>query len=235
MNVHFIQHEIFEAPGAYLDWAIARKHSITFSKVFEGETLLKKSDAIDLLVVMGGPQSPATTLQECSHFDAAAEIDLIKDAVAKHKKVIGVCLGAQLIGVALGAGFEKSPEKEIGVLPIKLTPQGLQDKNINHFGQELVVGHWHSDMPGLTAESVVLATSEGCPRQIIRYTDGVYGLQCHAEFTSDLVELLIAEEEDFLQSQTQYRFVQKPSEIRAFDYTNMNRWLMQFLDKLTQM
>ena len=30
-------------------------------------------DDIDLLVVMGGPQAPSTTKQECTHFDASAE------------------------------------------------------------------------------------------------------------------------------------------------------------------
>lgn len=232
MNVHFIQHEAFEAPGAYLQWAQERNHTISFSKVYEGEPLPLEVDAVDCLIVMGGPQSPATTREECPHFDAQAEIALIQKFIHAGKVVIGVCLGAQLIGEALGAKVERSPEKEIGVWPIQLTDKGLKDEKISHFGSVLHVGHWHSDMPGLTPESEVLATSIGCPRQIVAYSDLVYGFQCHMEFNHEVVELLIAEELEFLKNDTSHRFVQKPDAIRSYDYTEMNEKLFQFLDKL---
>lgn len=232
MRVHFIQHEIFEAPGAYLDWAKQKNHLITFSKVYENQPLPETVENTDLLIVMGGPQSPDTTQEECPHFNPKAEIYLIQQCIEAGKAVVGVCLGAQLIGEAFGAKFGHSPEKEIGVFPIQLTADGLKDDKINHFGTILPVGHWHSDMPGLTADCSILATSAGCPRQIIAYSDLVYGFQCHMEFTTEVVELLIAEELDFLTGNTIYPFVQKPDEIRSYDYTEMNHKLFQFLDQL---
>ena len=177
MKVHFIQHETFEAPAAYLEWAKQRNHTITFSKVYENQALPETAENIDLLIVMGGPQSPATTQKECPHFNAKAEITLIQKCIKSEKAVIGVCLGSQLIGEALGANFEHSPEKEIGVFPIQLTDDGLKDEKINHFGSSLLVGHWHNDMPGLTTDSKILATSTGCPRQIVAYSNLVYGFQ----------------------------------------------------------
>lgn len=232
MNIHFIQHEIFEAPGAYLNWAISRKHKVSFSKVFEHNLLPQAIDTIDLLIVMGGPQSPSTSKEECPHFDALAEINLIKKVIHAGKAVVGACLGAQLIGEALGAAYEHSPEKEIGVLPITLTQEGLNEDKVKHFGHKIQVGHWHSDMPGLTANCKILATSNGCPRQIIAYSNVVYGFQCHPEFTPEVVELLIAEDENFLLNNTVHKFVQKPNEIRHFDYNDMNEKLYIFLDKL---
>lgn len=232
MNIHFIQHEIFEAPGAYLTWAEDRNHSISFSKVFEHDALPEIIDDIDLLIVMGGPQSPNTSKEDCSYFDAKAEIAFIQKMIEGNKAVVGVCLGSQLIGEALGAKFDHSPEKEIGVFPIQLTQEGLNDEKISHFGSSLLVGHWHSDMPGLTQESKILATSIGCPRQIIAYSNLVYGFQCHMELTPQVIELLIAEDEHFLTTNTKHRFVQKPAEIRQFDYFEMNSHLFVFLDKL---
>lgn len=232
MKVHFIQHEVFEAPAAYLRWAKERNHATSFSKVFENQPLPENGDNIDLLIVMGGPQCPGTTQKECSYFNAKAEIGLIQKCVRAGKAVVGVCLGAQLIGEAFGAEFEHSPQKEIGIFPIHLTSDGLKDDKINHFGTTLSVGHWHSDMPGLAADSCVLATSTGCPRQIVAYSDLVYGFQCHMEFDPEVVELLIAEEENFLTHNTQHKFVQKPDEIRHYDYTGMNEKLFHFLDKL---
>ncbi|NGM90772.1 glutamine amidotransferase, partial [Parapusillimonas sp. SGNA-6] len=190
------------------------------------------AEDIDLLIVMGGPQSPDTTQEECPHFNAKAEIAVIQKCIQADKAVVGVCLGSQLIGQALGAKFEHSPEKEIGVFPIQLTADGLKDEKINHFGSTLPVGHWHNDMPGLTPQSKVLATSAGCPRQIVAYNNLVYGFQCHMEFTQETVELLIAEEVDFLTHNTTHKFVQKPDEIHHYDFSEMNEKLWQFLDKL---
>jgi GMP synthase (glutamine-hydrolysing) len=232
MNIHFIQHETYEAPGAYLNWAENRNYKTTFSKVYENDSFPDSIDFIDMLIVMGGPQSPNTTLEECPHFNSEAEIALIQKCITAGKAVIGVCLGSQLIGQALGADFGHSPEKEIGVFPITLTEDGTKDEKINHFGSVLNVGHWHNDMPGLTKESKVLAFSEGCPIQIVSYSNLVYGFQCHMELTTEVVSLLIESETDLVTKSKKHRFVQNPEEILSFDYTEMNEKLFSFLDKL---
>lgn len=232
MRIHIIQHEVFESPGAILTWAEKKGYDVTFSRVYEYEPLPDSVDGIDLLIVMGGPQSPDTTPEESPHFNAEAEIAFLQKCMQAKTAVLGVCLGAQLIGNALGAGYEHSPEKEIGVWPIQLTDEGFQDEKLKHFGLSLRVGHWHGDMPGITAESQILAASEGCPRQIIAYSNIVYGFQCHLELTPEVVELLIANDEEILLNNTKHRFIQKPDEIRTYDYTEMNEVLFRFLDKL---
>ncbi|MDZ7321419.1 type 1 glutamine amidotransferase [Kosakonia sacchari] len=232
MRVHFIVHERFEAPGAYETWAAHRGHQITFSRVYAGQKLPADARDIDLLVVMGGPQDPSVSVEACAHFDSHAEQALIASAVNAGKAVIGVCLGAQLIGEALGAPFAHSPEKEIGTFPIFMTEKGAMNEMFSHFGNTLDVGHWHNDMPGLTPEAEIIARSEGCPRQIVAYSDRVYGFQCHMELTPEVVELLIAHSDNDLRRAAEYRFVQSADELRATDYSEMNRKLFTFLDKL---
>lgn len=124
MKVHFVVHESFEAPGAYETWVNDRGYEATYSRVYLHEPLPASPAGIDLLVIMGGPQSPATGKDECPHFDAEAECALIAQCVAANKAVVGVCLGAQLIGTALGAAHARSPETEIGKFPIALTAEG---------------------------------------------------------------------------------------------------------------
>ena len=232
MRVHFVVHEAFEMPGAILLWARQRGHAITFSRVYEHEPLPTNADGIDLLVVMGGPQSPATTREACPHFDSAAEQRLIRQCVEAQRAVVGVCLGAQMIGAALGAPVSSSPETEIGAFPIALTEAGRADPRLAAFAPTEMSGHWHNDMPGLTRDAVVLATSDGCPRQIIRYAPLVYGFQCHMEFTPEAVELLIAVSEDELAAAASRPFVQQADTLRVNDYRGMNAKLMQFLDAL---
>lgn len=113
MHVHFIVHEAFEAPGAIENWARQRADKVTYSRVYLGESLPTSVDTIDSLIVMGGLQSPATTKFECPHFDSKAEQDVILLAINAGKVVIGICLGSQLIGEALGAKVERSPEKKL--------------------------------------------------------------------------------------------------------------------------
>lgn len=111
MNVHFIIHEAYEGPGALLKWAEEKNYTVTNSKVYLGEALPSDSRAVDLLIILGGPQCPATTTQECHYFKANDEMAFILDCIEKGKVVLGFCLGAQLIGEALGAKFEQSPHK----------------------------------------------------------------------------------------------------------------------------
>lgn len=232
MRVHFIVHESFEAPGVFETWAAVRGHEVTFSRVYAGQTLPDDVRDIDLLIVMGGPQDPSVTVEECAYFDARAEQAVIASAVRAGKAVIGVCLGAQLIGEALGAPFAHSPEKEIGKFPVFLTVKGAANDMFSHFGSTLEVGHWHNDMPGLTPEAEIIAYSAGCPRQIVAYSERVYGFQCHMELTPAVVEALIEHSDHDLRRAAEYRYVQSPDALRANDYSEMNRILFTFLDKL---
>lgn len=235
MKVHFVLHETFEVPGAYLKWAQERGHQVTTTKVYENETLPESVDDIDFLIVMGGPQSPDEDREAFPYYDPQAEIQLIQKAIKADRYIVGVCLGAQLLSVAYGAEYEHSPEHEIGVFPITLTEAGLKDEHVKVLGPTLITGHWHGDMPGLSEDAVVLATSQGCPRQIIRFSSKHYAFQAHLEFDSEAVDLLIAADgEDVLEEQSQnLDFVQQPDVIRDYDYREMNAKLYAFLDSLT--
>lgn len=233
MHIHFIIHEHFEAPGAYEIWGKSRGCSLSYTRVYQDEPLPEELESTDMLIIMGGPQSPATTLKECPWFDAQAEMRLIGRAIEAGKTVIGVCLGSQLIGEALGAAFCHSPEKEIGKFPVRLTDAGKTNPLFENFGGGLDVGHWHNDMPGLTPQAKVLAYSEGCPRQIVQYGERVYGFQCHMELTSEVVELLIEHSQNDLRRAGEFRFVETAEKLRSHDYREMNQVLFSFLDKLT--
>ena len=236
MNIHFILHETFEVPGAYLKWAQERGHNVTSTKVYEEEKLPETVDGIDFLIVMGGPQSPDENRQAFPYYGPKAEIKLIQKAIDADIYIVGVCLGAQLLSVAYGGKYEHSPEREIGVFPINLTEAGLADDHIKDFGSTLDTGHWHGDMPGLSDNAVVMATSKGCPRQIVRFSPKHYAFQAHLEFDPEAIDLLIAAdgEEHLRQQNQELPFVQTPEQLRANDYSQMNKKLFAFLDSLTQ-
>jgi len=215
MNILYLLHAPFELPGIIESWASERGFKQIYVSPFQGDKLPSYS-SFDLVIAMGGPQSAV-------HLDGAPylkdEIVLIRDAMKAKIPVLGFCLGAQLIGEALGVRAERSPFKEIGVYPISLTEEGMKDPLLSHCPKEFPVFHWHNDMPGLTKESLILAKSAGCPRQVIRYSPLAYGLQCHPEMTLQGASALIKNcSNDF----TADKYVQTPKDILSHDYHSLN-------------
>ncbi|MBR5381771.1 MAG: glutamine amidotransferase, partial [Oscillospiraceae bacterium] len=216
-------------PGEYLAWARRRGHTVTEICCREEGGCPSPASLPDMLIVLGGPQCPATTRAECPFFDAEAEKALIRRCAEAGRAVVGVCLGAQLVGEALGAPYEHSPERETGPVTLTLTPEGKRDPLLRGFPDAFPAGQWHGDMPGLTDGCAVLAFSEGCPRQIVRYAPLVYALQCHMEFTHDIIVSLLQNRTEPL---PEGRFVQSETELLTYDYTEMNARLSAFLDAL---
>lgn len=226
-------HESFESPAAIETWAMKKECTISYTKLYDGDSFPENCD-FDFLIVMGGPQCPTTTKEECPHFDGEQEIAFIKRAIEQNKLLLGVCLGAQFIGEALGAKFDHSPNREIGVSPLSLTDDGKKDPIFGQFPETFNVGHWHGDMPGLTSEAKILATSAGCPRQIVRYSPTIFGFQCHFEFTPEAIEAMIQNNAAELSEHKGMPYIETPEQLRDHDFGTINKLLFEFLDRFTE-
>lgn len=228
MKILCITHADFETPGVIQDWALERSYSFKIEKPYKGETL-SSIDNYDLLIIMGGPQSPLKVDQFPYLKD---EIALISNAIERDKKILGFCLGAQLIGETLGAKTDRSPEKEVGVYPITLEDKDGNDPLLINLQKSLDVIHWHNDMPGLTHSAEILAYSEGCPRQIVKYGKKIYGFQCHLEITLEgIKEMIKAVPEDIKPS----KFTQSENQLLDNDYTSINNTMKKILDRFVDL
>lgn len=228
MNILCITHADFETPGVIETWAKNKNHRFEIKKPYQGQAL-PKYNSFDFLVVMGGPQSPIH-VEETPYLKD--EILLIRKTLAGQKPILGFCLGAQLIGEALGAKTLRSPEKEVGVYPITLTETGRHDPLLRCLPKDFSVIHWHNDMPGLLKDSEILAFSKGCPRQIVRYRRNVYGFQCHLEITLEGIRTMIKAVPDDLKPS---KFTQNERELLSQDYSVINQKMIMLLDQFTQL
>ncbi len=224
MRIVCIQHVDFETPGIIQEWAQDKGFAFQILKPYQGDTF-PNSDEFDGLISMGGPQSPRDAIQLPY---LQQEIDFIRETVAAKKHTLGFCLGAQLIGEALGGRTGRSPEKEVGVYPIMLTEDGKRDPLFQGLPASFPVIHWHNDMPGFTEGAILLASSEGCPVQAYRYGPRVYGLQFHMEITKKGIEDLISNVPDDLKSS---RFTQSKDELLSQDYGSINLMMLHLLER----
>ncbi len=114
LRIHHLQHVPFESIGLIKNWMHENNVEHTATHLYNDEVLPDVS-AFDCLIIMGGPMS----VHDEDEFKwLKAEKELIKNAIAADKTVIGICLGAQLIASVLGANVYKNKEKEIGFFPL---------------------------------------------------------------------------------------------------------------------
>lgn len=206
MHAHYLQHVPFEGLGSIKSWLETAGYRITGTQFYKSANL-PDPDAIDLLVVMGGPMS----VNDENEFRwLVPEKQFIRAVIKSGTPVLGICLGCQLIANAMGARVYKSVTKEIGWFPIYGVPSA--DSRYFSFPQSTDVFHWHGETFDLPSGAVRLAKSEGCENQAFQLGKSVIGLQFHLETTPESVQEIVKNcRNELLASQ----YVQTESEILA--------------------
>ena len=187
MRIHWLQHVNYEGPGSILRWARQKGHGFTRSRLYEGDRL-PAADAFDMLIVLGGPMS---VRDETAHPWLAEEKRFIAAALRDGKKILGVCLGAQLVAQALGARVYRNHEREIGWFPIRKVEDARRSELAQALPDEIDVLHWHAETFDLPKGAVHLARSQACENQAFVFNGRVAGLQFHLEITGDGAQDLI--------------------------------------------
>jgi GMP synthase-like glutamine amidotransferase len=185
MNVCVLQHAAFEGPGEIAAWAARHGHSVGVHHLYRGDPL-PRPEAFALLVVMGGEMN---IYQYRDWPWLKPERECIQSALAQGKRVVGICLGAQLIADALGARVFQNAEHEMGWLPIAWTDEARAA--FPGLPAVTTVLHWHGDTFELPAGATRLATSEGCSEQGFLIRNKCLGLQFHLEVDAPLVKQFV--------------------------------------------
>lgn len=227
MRWHSLQHAPFEGPGYLEKWARDRRFALTCTELWRG-CQLPDVRLFEGLLVLGGPMNA----DEHSKYPwLATEKQFIAQAISAKKLVVGICLGAQLISIALGGSVTKNQHREIGWFPVQLTPEGRKSILWKRGCKEFMALHWHGDRLAIPPRAVRLARSNACEEQAFIHDGRVVGLQFHLEVTSSGLEALI---ENCPPDARGEPFVQGPADIQALarHIPRSNRMLAALLDGL---
>lgn len=191
-----------EGPGTIQDFLEREKIPYTIVELACGE-VVRHTEHFDTLVMMGGPMS---VNEDIEYPYIRREEELVREFLSKDKKILGICLGAQIMAKALGARVYVGPQKEIGWYSIDLTSDGIRDRRMIELAvrpqtkdiwKRFEVFHWHGETFDIPSGAVRLASSDIYFNQAFRYGKHAYAFQFHIEVKKDMVLEWLKDEPDF--------------------------------------
>lgn len=171
-----ILHQENSNPGHVGQWFLRNGHALDIRKPRFGDPLPRTLEHHCGAVIFGGPMSA----NDADDF-IRAEIDWLDVPLREKKPFLGICLGAQMLTVKLGArvGFPADETAEIGYYPLLTTPEGRHGG-----GFPAHVYQWHREGCELASGARHLATAPGSfPVQAFSYGPAAVGVQFHPEIT----------------------------------------------------
>ncbi len=227
MNIHWLQHVPFEGLGLIEKWAQEKGHELSCTRLYKDETL-PHQEGFDMLIVMGGPMG---VYDDNVYGWLASEKEFLRETVKEEKPVLGICLGAQLLALVLGAEVVANKEKEIGWFSV-FRHDNIPGGVAGIFPKKQHVFHWHGDTFELPEDSVRLCSSVACENQAFLYKNRILGLQFHLETTPESVELLAQHCGDEL---VDGKWIQTEAELQAVaeeQFENIHKILVNIMDYL---
>jgi GMP synthase (glutamine-hydrolysing) len=136
------------------------------------------------LIMMGGPMSANDV---ADHAFLEESMALIRGFGIAQKPVLGVCLGAQVIGRAYGGEVYRMKGLEAGYIGMHTTEAAADDPVFKHLAGKFSAFHTHYDAVRNIPEAVVLASGGMTAVQAYRIAGTkTYGVQFHPEATIDI-------------------------------------------------
>jgi GMP synthase-like glutamine amidotransferase len=181
MTIRFFQHVEFETPGALISICKRLQLSIEIFKLYE--TSMPEDMDFDCLVIMGGPMN---IFEEDKYPFLAREKSYIQKTIEAEKKILGICLGSQLLAHTLGAKVYHGNRAEIGWFPIQKTSDTM-----GFMPDVMTCFHWHGDTFELPQNAINFYRSDVTSNQAFLYKNHILGLQFHLEMDREVLSRLI--------------------------------------------
>lgn len=219
--VLIIVHQEQSSPGRVGQALVRRGFPLDIRRPRFGDPLPETLEHHTGAVIFGGPMSA----NDPDDF-VRQEIDWIGVPLKERKPFLGICLGAQMMAMHLGAKVESDHQgrAEIGYYPLSPAP------NAHHlFPWPSHVYQWHREGFDLPHGAELLATGPVYPNQAMQYGPTAFGIQFHPELTLAMMHRwTVKGAERFVLPGAQGR--KAHFEGRARYDTAVRRWLEAFIN-----
>ncbi|WP_246070712.1 type 1 glutamine amidotransferase [Paenibacillus kobensis] len=225
LKIRAFRHFAFDDTKAFEQWADLNRHWLCVTDPSDGVDTAWLAET-DVLIVLGGPMSAYDDEKYSWLADEKAFIQL---ALQQGIKVLGICLGAQMLAELLGGKVYRHSVKEIGWHRIERT--GETHPWMTSMPEEFYSFQWHGDTFDLPPGAQWLARSGACGHQAFAWGDHVMGLQFHWETTPACIEQML---ERWAVELIDSPYIQSAEQIRA-EYARSSdsfRLLYALLDRL---
>jgi GMP synthase (glutamine-hydrolysing) len=219
--VLIVLHQETSTPGRVGNVLRALGHGLDIRRPRFGDPLPETLEDHAGAVIFGGPMSANDPDDYVRR-----EIDWIAVPLQEQRPLLGICLGAQMLALHLGARVAPHPEGrvQIGYYPIRPTAAGIAvcPNWPDH------VYHWHREGFDLPAGAELLAEGSDFPVQAFGF-EHAFGLQFHPDVTYAMMHCWTTRGGDRLESPgalpRHCHFAD-----RALHDVAERAWLREFLD-----
>jgi GMP synthase-like glutamine amidotransferase len=178
-----------DAPiGRLGDWLVEAGAELEICHAEAGDPVPTDPDALTgyrALVVLGGGMSAQDDVR-APWLPAVRQ--LLATAVSIELPTLGLCLGGQLLAVAIGGQVTLAETPEYGAQLVAKRPAAAEDPLLRELPITPDVLQWHVDeISRLPAAAVLLASSPVCEVQAFRIGRLAWGTQFHLETTPAIV------------------------------------------------
>jgi GMP synthase (glutamine-hydrolysing) len=186
-RVHVVQHTVGEGLGRLADWLPAAGVDVHPTHPYLGNRVPPSVEG-DALIVLGGPMNA----NDDEGYPWLPSVrTLMRSAVEDGVPTLGICLGAQLLAVAMGGEVQRGeagPEIGLGEVTVDVGDELLT-------AGPMPVIQWHYDtVTRLPHDATLLASSPAYRVQAFRVGELAWGMQFHLEATADIVRQWAVEE-----------------------------------------